>query len=210
LSVTFAPPTDGDERALRVGDDPLERLDLALEQQAGGARQQPGDPVRRGVRAVRGAERVVDVGVGQVGVALRQLGVVLRLALLVADVLEHHDVAVRDAVERLGERHVDAEQLARALRHRLQAELGLAVLRPAEVRGEDEPGPALAQRLQRGKRGADAGVVGDRAVLERDVEVDPDEDPLAAEVPEVVQRPHEAVAACGTRTFCASSTTRFE
>jgi hypothetical protein len=161
------------------------------------------------VRAVRGAERVVDVRVGQVGVALRERRIVRGLPRLVADVLEHDDVAVGHVVDRRRERDVDAQQLARALRHRLQAELRLAVLRPAEVRGEDEPGPALAQRLQRRKRGADAGVVGDRAVLERDVEVDPDEDAFPAEVAEVAERPHDWAAA-GTSTFCASSTTRFE
>jgi hypothetical protein len=64
----------GDERALGLLEDPLERLDLALEQQPRGAGQQPRDAVGGGVRAVRGAERVVDVRVGQVGVALGERG----------------------------------------------------------------------------------------------------------------------------------------
>ena len=65
LSVTLAPPTmatSGRSGSARM---PLQRLDLAL-QQAAGARL--GDVARdalgRGVRAVGGAERVVDVDVG--------------------------------------------------------------------------------------------------------------------------------------------------
>jgi hypothetical protein len=84
-----------------------------------------------------------------------------------------------------------AQQLAQPLGRRLQRELGLAVLRPAEVRGEQQPGPALAQPLDRRQRGADARVVGDAAVRERDVEVDPQEDALALDV-QIVERPHSS------------------
>ena len=83
---------DRDERTLRVLEDAAERLDLALEQLAGGARQEVRDALGRRVGAVRGAERVVDVDVGERGVALCQLRVVLRLALLEAKVLEEEDL----------------------------------------------------------------------------------------------------------------------
>ena len=62
---------DRHERALRVLEDAGERRDLALEQPPRRRRQQVRDRLGRGVRAVRGAERVVDVDVGERGVALR-------------------------------------------------------------------------------------------------------------------------------------------
>jgi hypothetical protein len=78
LSVTFAPPTIATIGG-RVGEDARERLDLALEQPARGARQELGDAVVGGVGAVRGAERVVDEDVAERGVALAQRRVVLGL-----------------------------------------------------------------------------------------------------------------------------------
>ena len=200
---------DRHERAGRVLEDARERLDLALEQQPGGVRQQLGDAHGRGVRAVRGAERVVHVDVGQRGVALRQLGVVLGLPRLVADVLEHHELGVGDVVEVGGEHDVGAEQLAEVLGDGLQRQLGLAVLRPAEVRREhDARGAALAQRRDGRQRRADPRVVGDvLRVVERDVEVDPQEDALALDV-EVLERPHVRGASGAGRRSGSSSPTR--
>jgi hypothetical protein len=53
---------------------------------------------------------------------------------------------------------------------------------------------ALEQQLERRQRGADTSVVGDPAVLERDVEVGTDEHVLAAHVcvPDGTRDPHEA------------------
>ena len=90
---------DRHQRPLRFLEDPVQRRDLALDQPSRGRRQQVRHRLGRGVRAVRGAEGVVDVDVGERGVALGQLGVVLRLPRLVADVLEHHDFDVGDLVE---------------------------------------------------------------------------------------------------------------
>ena len=95
-----------DERALGGAEDPRERRDLALEQQpGGGARDVVHDALGGRVRAVGGAEGVVDVGVGERGEARRQRGVVRRLAGLVADVLEHDDVPVGHVAEVRRERH---------------------------------------------------------------------------------------------------------
>jgi hypothetical protein len=153
------------------------------------------------VRAVRGAERVVDVHVGQRGVALCQLRVVLRLAGIEAQVLEHHDLAVGHVVEVLRELHVRAEQLAQPLGDRPHRQLRVRPLRAPEMAGEDEPGAPLAQRLDRRQRGADARVVRDPPVGERHVEVDAHEHPLALDV-EVVERPHTSL--------CRMSTQRLE
>ena len=144
---------DRDERAAGVREDPGQRLDLALQQAARRrALDVLDDADRRGVRAVRGAERVVDVEVGERAEALGELGVVLRLARLVADVLEHHDVAVGHAVEVRRELDVGAEQARQVLGDRPQRELRLAVLRPPEVRDEQQLRAPLAQLLDRRQR----------------------------------------------------------
>jgi hypothetical protein len=153
------------------------------------------------VGAVRRAEGVVDVGVGECGQPSRQVGVVLGLARLEADVLEHDHVPVGHVIEIGGELHLGLQELAQALGHRPQRQRLVAALGAAEVRRQHQPGAALAQALDRRQRRADARVVGDRALVQRDVEVDADEDPLAVDV-EVVEALH--------RTFWRTSTQRFE
>ena len=151
---------------------------------------------------MRGAEGVVDVGVGQRGVARGQLRVVLGLARLEADVLEHHDVPVGNGVEIAGERDVGAEQLGQPRRDGREAEVQVAPLRPPEVGGQQEPRATAAQLLQGRQRGADPRVVPNDPIFQRDVEVDADEDALALELAEVVEG--------SQRTFCVRSTSRLE
>ena len=80
---------DRGERPLGVLEQLGEHLDLALHQEPGVGRQQLRDADRRGVRAVSGPERVVDVDVG-VGRERRGEGRVVLLFLDVeAEVLEH-------------------------------------------------------------------------------------------------------------------------
>ena len=63
------------------------------------------------------------------------------------------------------------------------ANAGSVALRAAEVRAHgDLAGAALEQQPERRQRRADARVVRDAAVLERDVEVGADEDALAGDV----------------------------
>ena len=65
---------------------------------------------------------------------------------------------------------------------RLQAELRLRLaLRPAEMRREDHRRAVIERVGDRRQRRANAGVVGDPAVLDRDVEVDADEHAPAVE-----------------------------
>ena len=89
------------------------------------------------------------------------------------------------------ERHVGAGQLGQPVGGGPQRQLGLAVLGPAQVRHQHDPGAPAAQLLDRRDRRADAGVVGDRAIVQRHIEVDPDKHPLAIEIAEVGQGPHE-------------------
>ena len=87
-----------------------------------------------------------------------------------ARVLEHLDPLV-------------GKQRAQVLAHRLDPEGRVLALRPAEVRADADPGrAALEQQLERRQRGADPRVVGDLAVLERDVQVGSDEHRLSGDV----------------------------
>ena len=66
LSDDLGAAEDRDERPLRLGERLAEILELLLHQEAGdGRRSRLGDALGRRVRAVRGAERVVDVDVGE-------------------------------------------------------------------------------------------------------------------------------------------------
>ena len=189
LSDTFAPPsTTTSGRSGRL-DDRAQRGHLALQQQPGHRRPQVlGHPGGRRVRPVRGAERVVHVGVGERRQLAGQLGIVLGLASLPAGVLEHEHAARAelldpapylraDHLRRLEHRGVD--QLAEPVRHRPQRGLRIAALGPPQVRAQDQPHPALEQQLDRGQRRAYTRVVGYPAALERHVEVHSGEHPLA-------------------------------
>jgi hypothetical protein len=138
------------------------------------------------VRAVRGAEGVVDEQVAAFGEAARGVRVVLGLAGVEARVLEDLHALV-------------GKQLAQALGDRRHRERRVLSLRPPEVRAHgDGRRVALEQQLQRGKRGLDARVVGNPPVLERDVEVGADENVLPRDV-RVANRarpPHLTEGAC--------------
>jgi hypothetical protein len=198
----------GHERPLRVLEDAGQRRHLALQQPPRRAGQQVGDRLGGGVRAVRRAERVVDVDVGQRGVPLRQLRVVLGLPVEEAHVLDHHDLGVRHLIEVRRQLHVDPEQLAQPAGGRLERELRVAALRPPEMGEQHElPRPLLAELAQRRQRSLDPGVVGDLArVVQWNVEVDADENPLALDV-QVVKRAHARAPSGRARRSGSSSPT---
>ena len=91
----------GDERALRALEHPAEILDLL-------AHQQPGrrfldvmdDAFGRGMGAVRRAERVVDVDVGQRGELPGEGRIVLLFLGVEAQVLEQHHAALAGGIDR--------------------------------------------------------------------------------------------------------------
>jgi len=165
---------------------------LLLEEEPGHARQEVGDPLGRGMRPMRRPERVVDVDVGHVGQRLGEAGVVPLLLRVEAQVLEQEQVAGTQLADRdldprakgvTGHPHVAAEQQAEPIRDRLEAQrvVDLA-LRPAEVAGQDHRRASLEEIADGGQAGPDAGVVGDPPIVERDVQVGPQEDPLAPNV----------------------------
>jgi hypothetical protein len=165
-----------------------------------------GDPLGAGVGAVRGAERVVDVEVGEVGQRGGELRIVRLLLGVEAEVLEHQQVArtqlldghLDSGSERVaGHPHRAAEELAEAVGDRLQAESVVHLaLRPPEMAGEDDGRPTLQQVHDRRQAGANAGVVGDPPVVERDVEVGTQEDALARNV-DITDRQLVHVASAG-------------
>ena len=171
-----------------------EELHLALHQQADAlVGDELGDPGGRRVRAVGGAEGVVDVDVGVAGERPREALVVGLLAGRKAQVLQQRHRAGVQVVDHLagavadglvGQGNVGAEQLRQPRGDRLQRILLVRLaLGAAEVRGEHHARALLDGELDRGQALADAGVVGDGAAgVERHVEVDADEDPTASDI----------------------------
>src|SRR5205085_4913018 len=98
---------------------------------------------------------VLDEEILPLGELAREGGIVRRLARIEARVLEHGERAVVELAQpRLDGPHREGRILP---------------LGPAEVRADgDALGPALAEELERRQRSADARVVGDPALLERD------------------------------------------
>ena len=150
---------------------------------------------------MRGAERVVDVDVAAVRELAGEALVVLRLARVEARVLEHADALVR-------------QQLAQPLRDRRDAERVVDALRPAEMRADVElrRRPVSSRSCEGRQRRADARVVGDRSVLERDIQVRADQDDLAGDVgfPNGPGYAHYAATAAGIvwAIFATRSTRR--
>jgi hypothetical protein len=88
---------DGDHRARRSGECLLERIELLGEQQSrAGDRRLLADAVRGCLGAMGGAEGVHDEDVAERGVLLGKVRVVFAFALVEADVLQQHQLAVGD------------------------------------------------------------------------------------------------------------------
>ena len=119
-------------------------------------------------------------------------GVVFLLARVEAKVLQQQHAAGGHGLDRRRHLRTDAlaqvadgaaQETAQVRGYGAQAQrLVDSALGAAEVGAEDDPGAALAE-VADGRQGlAEAGVVGDAAVGEGDVEVDPHEDALALDV----------------------------
>jgi hypothetical protein len=183
-------------RARGVDGEALQHLEFGRDESAGGARQQLREVVHAGLAAVHDAEAVRDERVAELGELLGEgapFGVVLAgLPRVETQVLEQHDVAVVERADGRRRRGADglvdeldgrAEQLRHAHRHRLQrvAGLGLA-LRAAQVADDHDLRPRIAKLADRGERGADAAVIGDNAVGQRNVQIAADDDGAGAQV----------------------------
>src|SRR5918996_1385121 len=144
------------------------------------------------MRAMRGGKGVVDIKIAMLGEPFGEAWVVLLLAGIEPYILQHGDLAgleprkavpcfLADAVA--DEADIGAaHQLLHLLRDRLQRGLGRDHLGTAEMRQHDHLGPFAGELGDGRKHAGDAGRIGDLAVLDRHVEIDADEDPLAANV----------------------------
>ena len=182
----------GDVRTIDLAEQARQELDLLCHHEA---RTFFGDELHhargRGMRAMRGTERVVDVDVAVRSERTRHRLVVGFLARIPAQVLEHRDLTIAQvgddlpravAYRLVGERDIDREQLGELRGDRFERELRLDLpVGAPEVRTEHDARAALDQVLERRQRRADARVVGDLlgALLERHVVVDAHEHALA-------------------------------
>ena len=192
LPADLGPADDGVERPARPIEQRGQGGHLPLEQETGHARQEVGDPLGRGVRAMGGTKGIVDVQVGHVGQRLGESRVVRLLLRVEAQVLEEQQVPGAQLVDRhlharpervTGHPHRAPQQGGEAISNRLEAQgvVHLA-LRPPKVAGQDHGSPMLKQVDQRRQAGPDASVIGDAPVVERHVEVGTQEDALAEHV----------------------------
>ena len=190
---------DGDERLDGIGDGFAEVVELLVHEEAGGGlRDEVGDAFGGGVGAVGAAEGVVDVDVAEAGELFGEGGIVGLFFGMEAEVFEQEGLAGLEITGELGGDLADAvggegdvfvlvddvvEEQAEAVDDGAEAHGvdGLA-LGTAEMGGEDDLGFVAEGVLDGGDGLADAGVVGDGAVFEGDVEVDADEDALVGEV----------------------------
>src|SRR4051812_10100649 len=186
-----------DVGALGVLGQPLQDLDLAPDQLPRCVRKPLRDVVDARVLAVHGAERVVDVevdGCGQhIGIGGALVAVLARLAGVEADVLQQRDVGLAPDVARGVRRRIRdegdlaTEQLTQASRDRREAVLRVgSALRPAQMGADYDLGSGVDQGTDLRHARADPAVIGDLSVLERDVEIGPDEDAFAGDVAEGV------------------------
>ena len=178
---------DRKERPLGRGKEAGEHADLGLEEQAGVRRQNVRDPLGRRVRTMRRAEGVVHVRVERGGEGLRERRIVALLLGMEADILQQERLAEGRGADLLGDLVADAvrgegdavsEELREALGDRRKAERIVGALRAAQMRADPDHRPAVQERAHRGKRRADARVVRDAAVLDRDVQVRAEEHAL--------------------------------
>ena len=143
------------------------------------------------MRPVRGAKGIVHIDLGQRGEVGGEDLVSLLLCLVEAEVFEEADAAFGQVADDLlgaiadalfGEDDFGVEELGEVDRDGLERELGVVALGPSKVASEDDAGPLLTQVVDGGEGRGDAGVIGDDAILHRDVEVDPDEDDAAVDI----------------------------
>src|SRR5271170_1847355 len=147
----------------------------------------------RGMSAVRRREGVVDINLAELGKRTGKIGRIGLLARVKAEIFEERHLpwpecgdellcrladAIRGeadlaAAERLPQRHDQRAQR--------QPRVGPA-LRSAEMRHYDDRRTLAEQRLDRRREAFDAGRVGDPAVLDRDVQIGPQQYAFAAHI----------------------------
>ena len=189
---------DRHHRPLGLAQRLVEMDELLLHRASGRGRQQMRDAFGRRMRAMRGAERVVDEDVAEFGDLLREGRIVLFLAGMEARVLEQEDIAVlqlgdgrlRNVAHAIvRERDRASDGLGQRFGHGRQRHRGHDLaLRPVEVGKHDHARALLRQFANGGRLAVDAQRVGDPAVLHRHVQIGADEHALPLHV-QVIKRP---------------------
>ena len=136
---------------------------------------------------MRRAERVHDVDVAQCRHTPRQFIGILLFALVEAHVFQQHDLAGPTSTpssQSFLKRHRHAEQLRQALGHRRQGKLLriLALFGSPEMRHDQHPRLRGQGRLKGGQRGANPRVAAHRSVLDRHIQILPNQHPLIAQI----------------------------
>ena len=151
------------------------------------------------------AEAVGDECVAELGVLAGELFALLvdlgGLTGIEPDVFEQGDLTITQSGDRLGsggandvggQRDLHAGKLSEALGDGGQREGGVDLaLGAAEVGHDNDLGTSVGEGLEGRQGRADTAIIGDDAVLERNVEVGADEDALAAQVAQGGDGPHE-------------------
>src|SRR6267143_1693268 len=143
--------------------------------------------------AMRGAKRITDEkAVTESRELFRKGLVVLFLLGMEADVFEQEDIAVGECFAlRLrngpdtvrGKPNRPADEFLELLGYLHERVFRIwAALGAAQMRSEHQSAALLNREAERGDRFANAGVVGDHAVFERNVEVHADEDAFSAKI----------------------------
>src|SRR5690242_10398064 len=169
----------------------MQRCQLRLHQLAGVGRQVRSDAHDGSMRAMRGRESIVDEQITKRCEVASETGVVGLVLFVVPDVLQQQDLpwlqsrnrpsrGLADAVFR--EQDVASDVARKVRRDRLQRQVRFPVLRPTEVRHDDDLRPTRCEVLQRRRGGAHTRVVGDATAGHRDVEVFADQHALARDV----------------------------
>ncbi len=200
---------DAQQRPFRRRHQPIDDRQFLLDQKTdhawlAGHRRRHGD--HRGVLVVlTRAEGVVDVHVAQRRDCPGELGIVLLLARVESQVFEHQRAAGRQCSRGSGDLRTDdciggfldrpTQQFAKPggdLVHLQEHVLGRVAARTAEMAHGNHRGARVEKELDRRQRPPDAPIVRNRPRLfvERQIEVDADQDALVLEVGrrEVVQR----------------------
>ena len=180
-----------EHRAPRVVQRLVQRRQLGFHQLAREGGKVSGDSHDRSMRAVRGAEGVVHVQLPERRQPVCEFRVVRLLLGVKAHVLQQQNLAVlelgdgssrRLADTVLCEMHLAVECARQVHRDGPQREIGFHALGPTEVRHDDDLGSALGQ-VEEGRHGrANPGVVADRSLRHRHVEVLAHKDALARNV----------------------------
>ena len=152
-----------------------------------------------------GDERVAELGVlaGKLFALLVDLG---GLTGIETDVLEQRDLAITQSGDGLSsggaddvgsQRDLHAGEFSKALGDGGKREGGIDLaLGAAEVSHDDDLGTGVGEGLEGRQSRTNTAIIGDDAVLERNVEVGADEDALAAQVAQSGDSPHEESFRC--------------